>query len=479
MNDVSPSAPRISIARRLFYSHLLAGLLVSIAVSAYFYSAAKSDLKRNAEAKVLASAVLTAQSLDANELRTLKVATDAKSPAFGLAVAQLQKLVAVDTRIRWAYVFRLEDHALRYVVASNPQLMDMPVGEAHPGPPPAAMSDGLQKPSLSPSWKSDGKQQYVAAFAPLRNGEGEYVLGLDVYTEEVEQRLAELRRNALLSFLIAVALASLFGSVLGRVARRVIARVVEICRKIADGDLNQRLQFHSGDELNELASAFNDMASRLQRSQSEREQALVQLRGARDRMELNIRERTTELDKLNIMLREEAERRSQIEARLAEAAATDALTKLLNRRAMQQLIVHVVERSQKQARFFCIAVLDIDYFKKINDQYGHAMGDKVLQAISALLRRELATDEAAARWGGEEFLLLWPNNSISASEHRANRIRELIAAQPPVPEGPAVTVSIGIAEYTGLEDVERCLLKADRALYRAKDEGRNRVCIGL
>jgi diguanylate cyclase (GGDEF)-like protein len=192
-----------------------------------------------------------------------------------------------------------------------------------------------------------------------------------------------------------------------------------------------------------------------------------------------VRERSNELDRLNVMLRQEIEQRCQLEAALAEAAATDTMTRLLNRRGMVEALEHAAEQARRQRTSFIVAVSDIDQFKRINDQFGHWVGDQVLIALGRRLKDSLRHTDAAGRWGGEEFVLLWPGLSITEGEQRANQLREAIAAAPIYPEGPTITISIGIAEFTGLDTLDRCISRADKALYRAKTEGRNRVCVGM
>ncbi|MCB1641452.1 MAG: diguanylate cyclase [Xanthomonadales bacterium] len=219
------------------------------------------------------------------------------------------------------------------------------------------------------------------------------------------------------------------------------------------------------------------LRQRLARVDAERTQALEEARSASAQLERNVRERTAELDRLNSVLRKEIEQRCQLEAVLAEAAATDALTRLLNRRGMVELLEQLAARTHQQRRHFCVAIADVDHFKSINDRFGHASGDRVLVAVASRLRRDLKGEEAAARWGGEEFLMVWPEIPLAAAEERANRLREALAAMPLFDGAPTVTISFGLVEYSGLEPLDACLVRADKALYRAKELGRDRVVV--
>jgi len=455
-----------SIARRLFYSHLLIALLVATLVGAYFYRAAQLAVFTGARDTLSQIARSTADRLHSPDSTN---AQDLPADQGALQLwldAQRQR----DSRIAGIQIYaRQGDGSIVSVAYSGNGKAAHPV--TTPG-----FFDAPSASSLSSGWFTPGTLYATSTFA--RN-ERTMVVVVDAVPDLVDQPLNELRRNAGLAFVLSVLLALIMSQWLARNARSLIGRLVEYCRQIADGHFEKRLELRGDDEFVRLGMAFDDMATRLKRSLQERDQMVAQLRGARDQLEQNVKDRTQELDRINNLLRIEAEQRSRVEAALAEAAGTDHLTKLLNRRGMLELVDHMVERLRRQARFFCLVVIDIDHFKRVNDQYGHDMGDKVLAAVASLLKSELKSDEAAARWGGEEFLLLWPDIGLTAAEHRTNRIRELLASKPLLPDGPSVSISAGISEYTGLESINQCLTKADKALYRAKEEGRNRVLVSL
>ena len=100
-------------------------------------------------------------------------------------------------------------------------------------------------------------------------------------------------------------------------------------------------------------------------------------------------------------------------------------------------------------------------------------------AVGRRLKQSLQDHDADGRWGGEEFLLLWPGMRITEAEARANQLRETMGNSAIYAGGPQITISLGRAEFTGLDSLDRCINRADRALYRAKMEGRNRVCVAV
>lgn len=171
--------------------------------------------------------------------------------------------------------------------------------------------------------------------------------------------------------------------------------------------------------------------------------------------------------------------RKQLEAELREQASTDALTGLPNRRHFLQRLEDELERVRRQTtREACVLMLDLDHFKRVNDQYGHAAGDSLLRHFSNLLRQELRSTDTAGRMGGEEFALILPGSNLLAARTFAQRICDRLASHPLLLGGRPVsaTVSIGIAAITRDDlSADSVLLRADRALYEAKGSGRNRV----
>jgi diguanylate cyclase (GGDEF)-like protein len=160
--------------------------------------------------------------------------------------------------------------------------------------------------------------------------------------------------------------------------------------------------------------------------------------------------------------------------RLDRDAQTDPLTGLGNRRSLE-LSLSLLEA---EGRAFAAIVLDIDHFKRVNDSHGHEVGDQALRQLAELMRRCCREGDLLCRTGGEEFLMMLPGASLEVAAVVAERLRVTVQDTPLEPVG-AVTISLGVARWdgeAGSEPVET-LSEADRALYRAKQEGRNRVVI--
>jgi two-component system cell cycle response regulator len=163
-----------------------------------------------------------------------------------------------------------------------------------------------------------------------------------------------------------------------------------------------------------------------------------------------------------------------------ELAVTDALTGLYNRRYMESHVGTLVDRSAARGKSLSVLLLDIDYFKSINDTWGHDAGDDVLRDFSDRLRACIRGIDLACRYGGEEFVVVMPDTDIGVATMVAERIRRRVAGDMfPIQRGEKsveVTISIGIAARSTPEDTAAMILKrADEALYRAKRDGRNRV----
>lgn len=162
---------------------------------------------------------------------------------------------------------------------------------------------------------------------------------------------------------------------------------------------------------------------------------------------------------------------------LEEMASTDKLTGLLNRHAFTILIDKLLAEYRRAPRPISMLVVDIDHFKRINDEHGHQIGDEVLTTIARRLESGLRESDLAVRWGGEEFLLLLKGCDRNEALRIAENLRESISAQPIDIQGITLnlTISIGVSEFNGKESPDQTVDRADTALYKAKNAGRNRV----
>jgi diguanylate cyclase (GGDEF)-like protein len=165
----------------------------------------------------------------------------------------------------------------------------------------------------------------------------------------------------------------------------------------------------------------------------------------------------------------------QSEARGIEASLTDPLTGIGNRRLLDQSLADELSRAQRAGTPLSAFMADLDFFKRVNDQHGHAAGDAVLVRFAELMRAQVRPTDVLARFGGEEFVLLMPHTALPDGVLTAERIRTNLANEVIPPLEQPVTASFGIAQLQDGEDAAALLERCDRALYAAKKGGRNRV----
>lgn len=184
--------------------------------------------------------------------------------------------------------------------------------------------------------------------------------------------------------------------------------------------------------------------------------------------------------------RQELERtRGQLDAMHAELeraqalAVSDPLTGLPNRRALDGALAREIARARRQQTSLCLAVLDVDHFKRINDTHGHAVGDRALQHLAVTLKAAVRETDVLARFGGEEFVLVLPDTALVGAEFTMNRLLRTMQRTPLSHDGNEITVafSAGLAEWQPDEDAEIIVRRADQAMYRAKSAGRGQVMV--
>ncbi|WP_432735312.1 diguanylate cyclase [Maridesulfovibrio sp. FT414] len=184
-------------------------------------------------------------------------------------------------------------------------------------------------------------------------------------------------------------------------------------------------------------------------------------------------------DELSMLGRTLDDMRSKVKSSInsmKEMAVTDELTGLPNRRGFNAEIGRLLQLSVRYGHPLALAVLDLDYFKQINDRFGHGVGDEVLRGFARKVGLRIRKTDLFARVGGEEFVLVMPETSIEAAGLLLNDLRRVISSQP-FDHGENLSVSAGVTCFNGLESVDALLERADQALYEAKRTGRDRVVV--
>lgn len=184
----------------------------------------------------------------------------------------------------------------------------------------------------------------------------------------------------------------------------------------------------------------------------------------------------------NDQLRQEVEQRRALQEALRIQASIDPLTGLNNRREYEKLFTYEMARARREGHALSLVMLDLDHFKHVNDEHGHAAGDEVLRRVAQLCREKFREVDIAGRLGGEEFVVLMPNTALRDACEVARRFLQELTATDIVYEGLILRVqaTAGVAELQAHEDqLETLLQRADHALYAGKQTGRNRVMLAL
>lgn len=181
-------------------------------------------------------------------------------------------------------------------------------------------------------------------------------------------------------------------------------------------------------------------------------------------------------------LRTESERRHEAErlgADMSQLAITDSLTRIMNRRGITVSLLDAMAQAERYNTPLSVAMGDLDHFKRINDQHGHESGDKVLVQTASVLSEALRMPDKVGRYGGEEFLVVFPHTTLAQARKIAERMRSAVQKSEFEVSGarPAVTISLGVTQFQKGEDLEQFLSRVDKALYEAKSGGRNRVAV--
>ncbi|QHJ01463.1 diguanylate cyclase [Xylophilus rhododendri] len=295
--------------------------------------------------------------------------------------------------------------------------------------------------------------EYLTSAAPVPAASAVTDLGWRIVVRQPISLAYSLVRDATSAVLLIGAVASVIASLLAYRAARSLSRhlhgIALAARRVEAGAPGAGMPVFGGSsEVTALSSALRNMT--------------VQLLASNSRMEQQVRVRTRELLSAN--------------SALDRQARSDPLTGVLNRRGLEERLRLAVASARRGLRPLSVAMLDADYFKRINDQFGHEVGDAVLRQLAEILRTRLRASDAVARLGGEEFIAVLPDTDLEGAMALAESLRHAIETHIDKVYGN-ITVSIGVAVGMGTEvDGASLLRAADEALYRAKAEGRNRVC---
>lgn len=203
-------------------------------------------------------------------------------------------------------------------------------------------------------------------------------------------------------------------------------------------------------------------------------QATRKLRLYKEQLESIVEERTNALRIKNTQLETEIVEREKIEAELEHLATIDPLTSIYNRRKFNEVLSYELRRDERYHSGISFILCDMDNFKTINDDYGHNTGDEVLILFAKLVKECIRSSDTFARWGGEEFVLLLPETGYERAIQISDKIRRL-TENTRFSTVDKITVSFGITQYLEGDTADTLFKRADKALYKAKNNGRNRI----
>ena len=342
-----------------------------------------------------------------------------------------------------------------FIFDSQGQVIYAPQGQTE-----AYRASGQRLPGL-PSGTSVGAafwqdgQSYLTALAHVSAQGPASRLGWYVVAREpLALAFAEARRAQGIAIGVGLAVALLGAAIAWLAARRIsmdLYALAKAAHQIGAGTAGASIvPSHSSREVQILSSALDRMTRRLLAHSHE--------------MEETVRQRTQELQKANQAL--------EMQAR------SDPLTGLLNRRGLEGQFDFAIALARRSGRPLSLLTVDVDHFKRVNDTHGHGAGDQVLQGLARTLQQRLRRSDVAARIGGEEFVALLPDTGLKEAQATADALRLAVAAQE-YPQVGHITISLGVSALRGGDEdgASALLQRADAALYQAKGEGRNRVCV--
>ncbi|KQQ13380.1 diguanylate cyclase [Methylobacterium sp. Leaf123] len=311
--------------------------------------------------------------------------------------------------------------------------------------------------------RADGDR--LVAVSPTR-GRGDYAgLGwIVVALQPLDTALAGADRLTGLILLLGLSAAVLgvvgIGLVAGRLSRPLTQLTEAVDRIGRQTNARMTNRVHGSPEVLRLSTALRSLLRRIGTAEEDARQIRAESSDAVHAAEDRVRRLGADLHAMQVL------------------ADTDGLTGLLNRRAFLPLANDAMSYFKRYRRGICVLMIDIDHFKRVNDLYGHAAGDEVIRQVSRIIRDAIRTTDKAARFGGEEFVVLLRETDVQGAAIFADRIRQTVAGTVFEPDGQCLraTISIGMAgaEVTD-DDIDRTIERADRALYAAKSAGRNCV----
>jgi methyl-accepting chemotaxis protein len=286
----------MKLGLKLFFSHWLAVVLVSGSIGTFFYLNAADSLSASLQLRLRNSAAFVAEALKGADLHDIQEAGDIDKESYKHNLSLLRRLKQTNPDIAYLYIMRKENGKTIFVIDTDESPKQAKPGRNYNIEIPS-MQEGFTRPSVDPNLLSDEWGVFMSGYAPVDAPGGPYLVGLDMRADEVRQKFKSLQLSGLISLGASLALALLFSRVLAQRLVRHIGAFVRQCETIASGSFQARLELKTGDELDQLVTAFNTMAVNLSRTQDSLQQANANL-------ELRVIQRTQELTASNEELKQ-------------------------------------------------------------------------------------------------------------------------------------------------------------------------------
>lgn len=307
------------------------------------------------------------------------------------------------------------------------------------------------------NWQED---RYIAGKPIVLGKQIIGAVAVGISTRALDEKITALTQQSLIFASITLIIAVGLSLWLGRQITSPLRALTDIATQMTGGDLFVRIEIPSQDEIGQLGDAFSQMATSIQNRE-------LELRDLAVGLEQTIEERTDELRRQN--------------KRLERIAIEDPLTGIYNRRYFFELAEQEIERAKRYGNLLSVVIMDADYFKNVNDAYGHLIGDQILINLAKICQENIRSLDIFARYGGEEFVILMPEANLEDAQKSAERLRKLVAETSMITGGlnVMITISLGVASWENSKELDfnALLARADRALYQSKESGRNRVSV--
>lgn len=456
----------LSMYKKIFFSHFSAIVLVVGCMGMYLYMLSMDNLLHSLQSRLLSSTALLSQSFDAHELSGLRQSRDKDKQVYHSNLKRLRDMMKSNPDIAYLYVMRRDKNKALFVLDSDTVAMS-DIGEVDQLATPAMM-EGFYLPSVDQKINSDQWGYFLSGYAPLKNGRGQYLIGIDMRADEVTEKLQEMRYAALIALLLALVVAWCFSMSLSRHFTRRINTLKKLFQEQEEVKVTGK---RKGDELDQLLSMYQIISENRYQHTLQYDRSQKNLQDQLLHLKRHYKQHTQDLEQSNLKLREEVAQRADIERELAKVACTDELTGLMNRRAIMRICINLIKKYAQDPQPFCIMMIDISSFKDVNVKYGMAIADEILKQFTVFLKGYLSQKDSLARWSGSGFTLVLPSSEAEKALALSHEIHAALTHYHFHAGQVQLQVHFGVCVYRAAMEVDEAMNYAVSALMQAKQRG--------